>query len=189
MPGTYMLCFFDAPQEAQSAPGTNIKMIIVAVLFSVFALASLAGVRFGFTFVKSAISNRTANDANKRKRVREAVRSVTTMQSACWLITLDNFRGLGKMVSHEHARDANLLRAVDDSCSSERQLFGVDQQMDHATTSQGASLDDSLNEPACDQKNVASVQQAPATSENDEMRVRAADTLDVSCCSRTDYVS
>ena len=34
------------------------------------------------------------------------------MQSACWLITLDDFRALGKMTSHEHANDANLLTAV-----------------------------------------------------------------------------
>ena len=39
---------------------------------------------------------------------------MTTMQSSCWLITLDNFRGLGKMVSHEHARDANLLIVADE---------------------------------------------------------------------------
>merc|ERR1719469_1078600 len=36
------------------------------------------------------------------------------MQSACWLITLDDFRGLGKMVPHEQARDANLLKAIDE---------------------------------------------------------------------------
>ena len=34
------------------------------------------------------------------------------MQSACWLITLDDFRALGKMTSHEHANDANLFTAV-----------------------------------------------------------------------------
>ena len=118
-PGTYVLqaCFFSAPRaepQSASASGANALMIATAVLAGIFVLATLAGVRFGFRFVKNAIDHRTANDANKRKRVRQAVRSVTTMQSSCWLITLDNFRGLGKMVSHEHARDANLLIVADE---------------------------------------------------------------------------
>ena len=120
-PGTYMLqgCFDSAPlpepPSTSSSSGTvNVQTIIIAVLTTIFALATLAGVRFGFKFVKNAIDHRKTNDTNKRKRVRRAVRSVTSMQSACWLITLDDFRGLGKMVPHEQARDANLLKAVDE---------------------------------------------------------------------------
>ena len=118
-PGTYMLqaCFeLSAPRaEPHSASASaDMQTILIAVLASIFVLATLASVRFGFQFVKNAIDNRTANDANKCKRVRQAVRSVTTMQSSCWLITLDHFRSLGKMVSHEQARDANLLTTVDE---------------------------------------------------------------------------
>ena len=118
-PGTYILqaCLeFSAPRaEPHSASASaDMQTILIAVLASIFVLATLASMRFGCQFVKNAIDNRTVNDANKCKRVRQAVRSVTTMQSSCWLITLDHFRSLGKMVSHEHARDANLLTTVDE---------------------------------------------------------------------------
>ena len=115
-PGIYMLqgCFSTAPLPSTSSSGTDVQTIIIAVLTTIFAVATLTGVRFGIKFVKNAIDHRKANDANKRKRVRRAVHSVTSMQSACWLITLDDFRGLGKMVPHEQARDANLLKAIDE---------------------------------------------------------------------------
>ena len=84
-PGTYMLqaCFVSAPRaEPQSSlSGADIQTIVIAVLTSIFALATLAGVRFGCRFVKNAVDDRKANDANKRKRVCQAVRSVTTMQA------------------------------------------------------------------------------------------------------------
>ena len=64
-------------------------------------------------------------EAAKDERCRKAVELATTMQSSCYLLSLEEFRRMGRMQCHETVRKAKTAAPVD--------TIGGTQQCEDAT--------------------------------------------------------
>lgn len=100
--------------EAPPTDNTMTFIIIIAILGAVIIIVLAVVAYKAVKFIRAAVKGKKAHERAKKARVKKAVRSAVEMQSAAYLITYKDFMGMGRLRNHEYARDARLLKTIDD---------------------------------------------------------------------------
>ena len=92
---------------------TTTTTIILAVFGALFGVLLIVGLWRLIKFMKAAVEGKRKHEAARRQRVKAAVKSAVTMQSACYLVKFDTFLEMKRLRNHEYAREKGYLKTID----------------------------------------------------------------------------
>ena len=110
------------PPESSLAP----LITAMAVLGAISLFAGLFGLYKFIGFMRAALRAKRQYFIEREARCRRAFKAALTQSHACHLISLESLRALGKLMPHEHARNAGILVTLDNYEVPTEGLYALD---------------------------------------------------------------